>query len=66
MTYLAERLSELRRHLDHLREIRPRVDGREDLGRDLSLHNDASTWTGSWKLSTTSSRSSSSSRPSGR
>jgi uncharacterized protein YutE (UPF0331/DUF86 family) len=40
MTYLVERLSELRRHLDHLREIRPRVAGREQLQRDLSLHND--------------------------
>ncbi len=40
MTFLVERLSELRRHLDHLREIRPRVAGRESLERDLSLHND--------------------------
>jgi len=40
MTYLVERLAELRRHLDHLREIRPRVTGREALERDLSLHND--------------------------
>jgi uncharacterized protein YutE (UPF0331/DUF86 family) len=40
MTYLVERLTELRRHLDHLREIRPRVTGREALDRDLSLHND--------------------------
>ncbi len=40
MTYLVERLTELRRHLDHLREIRPRVTGREVLERDLSLHND--------------------------
>ena len=40
MTYLVERLAELRRHLDHLKEIRPRVGGREDLQRDLSLHND--------------------------
>jgi hypothetical protein len=40
MTYLVERLSELRRHLDHLRELRPRVAGREQLQRDLSLHND--------------------------
>lgn len=40
MTYLAERLVELLRHLDHLREIRPRVTGREALERDLSLHND--------------------------
>lgn len=40
MTYLVERLAELRRYLDHLRGLRPRVRGREDLARDLSLHND--------------------------
>src|SRR5438045_1747893 len=40
MTYLVERLIELQRHLDHLREIEPRVSGRETLARDLSLHND--------------------------
>jgi uncharacterized protein YutE (UPF0331/DUF86 family) len=40
MTYLVERLAELRRHLDHLRTLRPRVTGREVLERDLSLHND--------------------------
>jgi uncharacterized protein YutE (UPF0331/DUF86 family) len=40
LSYLVERLSELRRHLDHLREIRPRVAGRAALERDLSLHND--------------------------
>ncbi len=40
MTYLVERLAELRRHLDHLRTLRPRVTGREALERDLSLHND--------------------------
>jgi uncharacterized protein YutE (UPF0331/DUF86 family) len=40
MTYLVERLVELRRHLDHLRLLRPRVTGREVLDRDLSLHND--------------------------
>jgi len=40
MTYLVERLAEMRRHLDHLREIRPRVKGRESLETDLSLHND--------------------------
>ena len=40
MTYLVERLVELRRHLDHLRELRPRVAGPESLLRDLSLHND--------------------------
>lgn len=40
MTYLVERLAELRRHLDHLREIGPRVTDRVALERDLSLHND--------------------------
>ena len=40
MTYLVERLAELRRHLDHLKAIRSRVGGRQDLERDLSLHND--------------------------
>jgi uncharacterized protein YutE (UPF0331/DUF86 family) len=38
--YLVERLAELRRHLDHLAALRPRVRSREDLARDLSLHND--------------------------
>jgi uncharacterized protein YutE (UPF0331/DUF86 family) len=40
VTYVVERLAELRRHLDHLRAIRPRVTGRDALERDLSLHND--------------------------
>jgi uncharacterized protein YutE (UPF0331/DUF86 family) len=40
MTYLVERLAELRRHVDHLRELRPRVPDRYALERDLSLHND--------------------------
>lgn len=40
MTYLVERLADLRRHLDHLRDIRPRVAGPESLERDLTLHND--------------------------
>lgn len=40
MTYLVERLVELRRHLDHLEELRPRVVDATDLRRDLSLHND--------------------------
>ena len=40
MTYLVERLVELRRHVDHVREIGPRVTGRVALERDLSLHND--------------------------
>ncbi|MDH4066924.1 MAG: DUF86 domain-containing protein [Acidobacteriota bacterium] len=40
MTFLVERLAELRRHLDHLRAIRPRVPDRYALEQDLSLHND--------------------------
>lgn len=40
MTYLVERLVELRKHLDHLRRLRPRVPDRDALDRDLSLHND--------------------------
>lgn len=39
MTYLVERLAELRRHLDHLRMLRPRVSA-PALSADLSLHND--------------------------
>jgi uncharacterized protein YutE (UPF0331/DUF86 family) len=40
MTYLVERLVELRRHVDHLRELAPRVTDRTALERNLSLHND--------------------------
>jgi uncharacterized protein YutE (UPF0331/DUF86 family) len=40
MSPAVERLVELRRHLDHLEELRPRVAGGESLRRDLSLHND--------------------------
>jgi len=40
MTFLVERLAELRRHLDHLRALRPRVVRPDDLQQDLSLHND--------------------------
>jgi uncharacterized protein YutE (UPF0331/DUF86 family) len=40
MTFLVERLAELRRHVTHLREISPRVSTASDLERDLSLHND--------------------------
>ena len=40
MTSLTERLAELRKHLDHLYEIRPKVEGPASLKRDLSLHND--------------------------
>jgi uncharacterized protein YutE (UPF0331/DUF86 family) len=40
MTYLVERLAELRRYLDHVRDLRPRVQGAASLEQDLSLHND--------------------------
>jgi len=40
MTYLVERLAELRRHLEHLRELEPQVVDAASLRRDLSLHND--------------------------
>ncbi|HUH13042.1 MAG TPA: HepT-like ribonuclease domain-containing protein [Longimicrobiales bacterium] len=40
MTYLVERLAQLRRYLDHLARLRPKVRGPEDLRSDLSLHND--------------------------
>ena len=40
MIFLVERLAELRMHLEHLREIRPRVIDHASLERDLSLHND--------------------------
>jgi len=40
MTFLVERLADLRRYLDHLRALRSRVSSRAVLERDLSLHND--------------------------
>ena len=40
MTFLVERLAELRRYLDHLHDLQRRVPGRSALERDLSLHND--------------------------
>lgn len=40
MTYLVERLAQLRRHLDHLRELRPKVPNADALRSELSLHND--------------------------
>ena len=39
MTHLVERLAQLRRHLDHLHKLRPRVSS-ASLAEDLSLHND--------------------------
>jgi uncharacterized protein YutE (UPF0331/DUF86 family) len=40
MTFLVERLADLRRHVDHLDGLRPRVTSPDALTRDLSLHND--------------------------
>lgn len=40
MTFLVERIAELRRYLDHLHALAPRVGSRAALERDLSLHND--------------------------
>lgn len=40
MTYLVERLVELRRYLDHARGLQSRVPDSASLDRDLSLHND--------------------------
>ena len=40
MTYLVERLAELRKHLDHLRMLEPKVEGAPSLRNNLSLHND--------------------------
>lgn len=40
MTFIVERLAELKRHLDHLEGLRARVGEAADLSADLSLHND--------------------------
>ena len=40
MSPIADRLVELRRHLEHLKTLQPQVHGAADLGRDLTLHND--------------------------
>lgn len=40
MTPVVERLTELRRHLDHLRAIRSQVQSAGDLEEDMTLHND--------------------------
>lgn len=40
MTFLVERLADLGRHLEHLRELAPRVPDRHALERDMSLEND--------------------------
>lgn len=39
MTYLVQRLAQLRRHLDHLHELRARSLSVEDLEQDIDLHN---------------------------
>lgn len=40
MTPLVERLADVREQLEHLREVRPGIDGPEDLERDVGLRND--------------------------
>ncbi len=40
MTFLVERLKELRRYVDHLHRIRSLVRSADDLAADLSLRND--------------------------
>lgn len=40
MTWIVERLAELRRHVEHLRDLRPRVETADSLRRNLTLHND--------------------------
>jgi uncharacterized protein YutE (UPF0331/DUF86 family) len=40
MTFLVDRLAELRRHLDHLADLRQRPVDRVALERDLSIRND--------------------------
>ena len=40
MSPLIDRLAELRRHLDHLRELRPGISGPEALRQSISLSND--------------------------
>jgi uncharacterized protein YutE (UPF0331/DUF86 family) len=37
---VADRLTQLRLHLDHLRELRPKVESPASLRQNLSLHND--------------------------
>jgi uncharacterized protein YutE (UPF0331/DUF86 family) len=40
MTYIVERLAELKRYIDHLRALAPKVKDAGHLDSDLSLHND--------------------------
>ncbi|HEX4841038.1 MAG TPA: DUF86 domain-containing protein [bacterium] len=40
MTYLAQRLADLRRYLDHVEHLRGKITGPAMLERDLSVHND--------------------------
>lgn len=40
MTFLVERIADLRRQVEHLREIRGDIESADDLRADLGLHND--------------------------
>jgi uncharacterized protein YutE (UPF0331/DUF86 family) len=40
VTFLVERLAELRKHIDHLRILQPQVTSEADFQDDLSLNND--------------------------
>lgn len=40
MTFLVERIADLRRQVEHLREIRGGIESADDLRGDLGLHND--------------------------
>jgi uncharacterized protein YutE (UPF0331/DUF86 family) len=40
VTFLVERLADLRKHLTHLKQLRERVKSGASLTSDLSLHND--------------------------
>ncbi len=40
MTPMVERLAELRKHVEHLKALAPRIGSVQDLEGDLSLHND--------------------------
>lgn len=40
MTHLVDRLVQLHRHLDHLKQLREKIAGPHSLVADLSLHND--------------------------
>lgn len=40
MTFITDRLGHLRRQLDHLQRVRPRVRSAADLAADVGLHNE--------------------------